>query len=144
MLVVTRKVSVETNAQLEEQSIAVVNLTPKIQQQIEMAFISNGTMTVFVPGTTASVTTMEFEPGLIDDFRKMWARIIPKEAVYKHSFMWEENNGYSHLRASMLGQSLVVPVANKRLIMGQYQAVVLVEFDNRSRKREVILQFMGE
>ena len=144
MLVVTRKISVETNAPREEQSVAIVNITPKIQQQMELAYITSGTMTAFIPGTTASIATIEYEEGLVSDFQKMWSRVVPREIVYKHRFLWEENNGFSHIRASLLGQSLVVPIANKRLILGQYQAVVVVEFDNRARTRQVVLTFMGE
>ena len=144
MIIITRKINVDTNAAREEQYVAVINITPKIQQQMELAYISNGTVTVFLPGTTAGVGTIEFEEGLIADFKNMWARVVPREIVYRHKFLWEENNGFSHIRASMMGQSLVVPIANKRLILGQYQQIVLVEFDNRARSRQVVLQFMGE
>jgi secondary thiamine-phosphate synthase enzyme len=144
MIILARKINVDTNAAREEQYVAVINITPKIQQQMELAYISNGTVTVFLPGTTAGVGTIEFEEGLIADFKNMWARVVPREIVYRHKFLWEENNGFSHIRASMMGQSLVVPIANKRLILGQYQQIVLVEFDNRARSRQVVLQFMGE
>ncbi len=144
MIILTRKINVDTNAAREEQYVAVINITPKIQQQMELAYMSNGTVTVFLPGTTAGVGTIEFEEGLIADFKNMWARVVPREIVYRHKFLWEENNGFSHIRASMMGQSLVVPIANKRLILGQYQQIVLVEFDNRARSRQVVLQFMGE
>ena len=144
MLIVTRKINVETNSPREEQSVAIVNLTPRIQQQMELSYITNGNLTAFVPGTTASIATIEYEDGLLNDFRKMWSRVVPRDIVYKHQFMWEENNGFSHIRASLMGQSLVVPINNKRMIIGQYQAIVLVEFDNRARKRDVVLQFMGE
>ena len=144
MIILARKINVDTNAAREEQYVAVINITPKIQQQMDLAYISNGTVTVFLPGTTAGVGTIEFEEGLIADFKNMWARVVPREIVYRHKFLWEENNGFSHIRASMMGQSLVVPIANKRLILGQYQQIVLVEFDNRARSRQVVLQFMGE
>ena len=144
MIILARKINVDTNAAREEQYVAVINITPKIQQQMELAYITNGTVTVFLPGTTAGVGTIEFEEGLIADFKNMWARVVPREIVYRHKFLWEENNGFSHIRASMMGQSLVVPIANKRLILGQYQQIVLVEFDNRARSRQVVLQFMGE
>ncbi len=144
MLIVTRKVNVDTNAAREEHYVAIANITPKIHQQVELAYITNGTVTVFLPGTTAAIATMEFEEGLVSDFQRMWARIVPRDIVYKHKFMWEENNGFSHVRASLMGPSLVVPIANKRLVLGQFQQVVLVEFDNRARSRQVVLQFMGE
>jgi secondary thiamine-phosphate synthase enzyme len=144
MIIDTRKINVDTNAAREEHYVAIVNITPKIHQQMELAYITSGTVTVFLPGTTAGIATIEYEEGLLSDFQRMWARVVPRDIVYKHKFMWEENNGYAHIRASMTGPSLVVPIANKRLILGQFQQVVLVEFDNRARTRQVVLQFMGE
>jgi secondary thiamine-phosphate synthase enzyme len=144
MLVVTRRVNVDTNAAREEHYVAVINITPQIHQQAAETFVTNGTVTIFLPGTTAAITTIELEEGLVSDFQKMWARIVPRDIVYKHKFMWEENNGFSHVRASLMGPSLVVPLVNKRLVLGQFQQVVLVEFDNRARSRQVVLQFMGE
>lgn len=144
MIIVTRKINVDTNAAREEHYVAIVNITPKIQQHLEAAYVNNGTVTVFLPGTTAAIATIENEGGLISDFQRMWARVVPRDIVYKHKFMWEENNAFSHIRASLMGPSLVVPVVNKRLVLGQFQQVVLVEFDNRARSRQVVLQFMGE
>ena len=144
MIIVTRKITVDTNAAADEGSISVYNITPKVQQQVTEAYVTNGTLTLFLPGTTAAVGTIEFEAGLLADFKKMWARIVPRDLVYTHKFLWEENNAYSHVRASLMGASLVVPLVNKRLTLGQYQQIVLVEFDNRTRSRQVILQFMGE
>ncbi len=144
MLIVTRKINLDTNADREEHYVVIVNITPGIHQHIEETYITNGTVTVFLPGTTAAITTIEHEEGLLADFQKIWSRIVPRDVVYKHKFMWEENNAFSHVRASILGPSLVVPIANKRLVLGQFQQVVLVEFDNRTRSRQVVLQFMGE
>jgi secondary thiamine-phosphate synthase enzyme len=144
MIILTRKINIDTNAAREEHYVAIVNITPKIQQHVEATYLSNGTVTVFLPGTTAGITTIEYETGLISDFQRMWARIVPRDIVYKHKFMWEENNGFAHVRASLMGPSLVVPIVEKRLVLGQFQQVVLVEFDNRARSRQVVLQFMGE
>src|SRR4030042_430569 len=144
MLIVTRTVNIETNAVADEGFVAIYNITPKVQQHAAESYIANGILTVFLPGTTAAVGTIEYEAGLLSDFKKMWARIIPRDLVYTHKFLWEENNAYSHVRASLMGASLVIPLVNKRLILGQYQQIVLVEFDNRARKRQVVLHFMGE
>jgi secondary thiamine-phosphate synthase enzyme len=144
MIIVTRRVNVDTNALADEGFVSIYNITPKIQQQVAETYVTNGTVTVFLPGTTAAVATIEYEEGLLSDFKKMWSRIVPMELVYTHKFLWEENNGYSHVRASLMGASLVVPLVNKRLTLGQYQQVVLLEFDNRARSRQVILQLMGE
>ncbi len=144
MIIITRRVNVDTNALADEGFVSIYNITPKVQQQVAETYVTNGIVTVFLPGTTAAVATIEYEEGLLSDFKKMWSRIVPMELVYTHKFLWEENNGYSHVRASLMGASLVVPLVNKRLTLGQYQQVVLIEFDNRARSRQVILQFMGE
>jgi secondary thiamine-phosphate synthase enzyme len=144
MIIVTRRINVDTNAIADEGFISVYNITPKVQQQVTEAYVTNGTLTLFLPGTTASIGTIEYEAGLLSDFKTTWARIVPRDLVYTHKFQWEENNAYSHVRASLMGASLVVPLVNKRLTLGQYQQIVLVEFDNRARSRQVVLQFMGE
>ena len=144
-MIVTRKININTNASDNELYVSVVNITPQVQKQAAEIYITNGIVTLFMAATTAAITTIEFETGLISDFQKMWSRLVPKaNMVYEHRFQWEENNGYSHVRASLLGPSLVVPLVGKRLTLGQYQQIVLVEFDNRPRSRQVILQFMGE
>jgi secondary thiamine-phosphate synthase enzyme len=143
MIIFTRRLDVETNAMADEGFIAVYNLTPKIQEYFQESRIQNGTLTVFIPATTASIAAIEFEAGLISDFKKIWTRLVPRDIVYTHKFLWEENNGYSHVRASMLGPSLVVPMVSGRLVLGQYQQIVLFEFDNRSRTRQIVLQFIG-
>ena len=144
MRVITRKISWETRVVPNEGYVAMSNLTPKIQDIAGETYVSNGTVTIFVPGTTAAVCTIEWEEGLLTDFEETWSRLVPRHLDYRHKFLWEENNAFSHLRASMLGQSLVVPVVNRRLVLGQFQQVAFVEFDNRSRQREVVLQFIGE
>jgi len=144
MIVLTRKINVDTNAATDETYVSVINITPKVQQHAAEVYMTSGTVTLFLPGTTAALGTIEYEEGLLNDFKKMWTRIVPREIVYRHKFLWEENNGFSHVRATLMGPSLVVPVVNKRLTLGQFQQVVLVEFDNRGRSRQVILQFMGE
>lgn len=144
MRVITRKINWETKVSPNESYVSMSNLTPKIQEHTAETYIDNGTVTIFVPGTTAAITTIEWEKGLLGDFQDTWSRLVPRNLDYQHKFLWEENNAFSHIRASMLGQSLVVPVVNKRLTLGQFQQIVFVEFDNRARSRQVILQFIGE
>jgi secondary thiamine-phosphate synthase enzyme len=143
-MIVTRKINLDTSVPTNGLYVSVMNITPQIQKQVDEVYVGNGIVTVFIPATTAAITTIEFERGLITDFQKAWERLVPREAVYEHKFLWEENNGFSHVRAALLGPSLVVPIASQRLTLGQYQQVVMVEFDNRARSRQVILQFMGE
>jgi secondary thiamine-phosphate synthase enzyme len=144
MTIINRKIEVDTNADVDEGFISVVNITSKVQELVAEGFIANGNLTLFLPGTTASIGTIEFEAGLISDFKKMWQRIVPQNINYEHKFLWKESNAHSHVRASLMGASLVIPIINRRLILGQYQQVVLVEFDNRPRKRQIVVQFMGE
>jgi secondary thiamine-phosphate synthase enzyme len=143
-MIVTRKINLDTSVPPNGLFVSVINLTPHIQKHADEVYVGDGIVTVFIPATTAAITTIEFERGLVSDFQKTWERLVPREAVYEHKFLWEENNGFSHVRAALLGPSLVVPIAGKRLTLGQYQQVVMVEFDNRARSRQVILQFMGE
>ncbi|MBE9512589.1 MAG: YjbQ family protein [Chloroflexi bacterium] len=138
-MVVTKKISLSTKGECD-----IVDITPQVEQQLAEAGISNGTVTVFVAGSTAGVTTIEFEPGLTGDLQSMWDRLVPKDIPYAHDRRWGDGNGYSHVRASLLGASLVVPFSNKRLALGTWQQVVLVDFDNRPRSRQVIVQIMGD
>ncbi len=138
-MVITKKISLSTKGECD-----MVDITPQVEQQLAEAGISNGVVTVFVAGSTAGVTTIEFEPGLTSDFQDMWQRIIPKNIPYNHDQRWGDGNGYSHVRASLLGASLVVPFSDKRLTLGTWQQIVLVDFDNRPRSRQIILQITGD
>ena len=138
-MVVTKKISLSTKGECD-----MVDITPQVEQQLTEAGISNGVVTVFVAGSTAGVTTIEFEPGLTSDFQGMWQRTVPKNIPYAHDRRWGDGNGYSHVRASLLGGSLVVPFSDRRLTLGTWQQIVLVDFDNRPRSRQIILQIMGD
>ncbi len=144
MIVTTRSINVDTNTTSDEAYVSVINITPQVHKYAMEEYISNGIVTLFIPATTAALATIEFEEGLVSDFKKIWSRLVPRDIAYKHKFLWEENNAFSHVRASIMGPSLVIPMANKRLILGQYQQIVLVEFDNRARSRQIAVQFMGE
>ncbi len=138
-MVVTRKISLQSKGHCD-----IIDITPQVEQQITGANINNGTATLFVAGSTAGITTIEFESGLLSDLPDMWERIVPSNIDYNHDRRWGDGNGYSHVRASLLGASLVVPFNNKRLTLGTWQQIVLVDFDNRPRSRQLILQIMGE
>lgn len=142
-MIVTKTLNMNTNATIAEGYIAIYNLTPKILQ-LTRESLDNGTLTLFLPGTTAAIGTIEYEEGLLYDFKKIWSSIVPKDFIYTHKYMWEENNAYSHVRASIMGASLVIPVVKQRLTLGKYQQIILIEFDNRARTRQIVLQFMGE
>ena len=95
---------------------------------------------LFIPGSTAAVTTIEFESGVINDLRKAVERLAPQDIYYEHDARWGDGNGYAHVRAALLGPSLTIPIVNKRLLLGTWQQIVLLDFDNRPRKREIIIQ----
>jgi len=138
-MVVTKKIGLQTKGNCD-----IINITPQVEQQIAEADISNGTVTLLVTGSTAGISTIEFESGLISDFQSMWERNIPQNIPYNHDRRWGDGNGYSHVRASLLGASLVIPFNDKRLTLGTWQQIVLVDFDNRPRSRQIILQIMGD
>jgi len=138
-MVITKNISLQTKGECD-----IIDITSPVQQQLSEAGVNDGTVTVFITGSTAGVTTIENEPGLISDFKEMWERVVPKTIEYKHDRAWGEGNGYSHVRASLLGASLAVPFNNKRLSLGTWQQLVVVDFDNRPRSRQILLQIMGE
>ena len=121
-----------------------IDVTSKIAQLVSRSKLKNGVITIFVTGSTAGVTTIEFEPNLVEDFREVWEDIAPENEEYHHDNTWGDNNGYAHVRASLLGPSLVVPFKDGELELGTWQQVVVVDFDNRVRERHVVLQVMGE
>jgi len=122
----------------------ILNLTDRVRDKVALSGIFSGTVTVFATGSTAGVTTIEFEPGLIQDFTEMWERIVSAGLQYDHNERWKDGNGYAHVRASLLGPSLVVPFSSKKLLLGTWQQIILVDFDNRPRQRDIILQIMGD
>jgi len=122
----------------------IIDITQQVGQAIYDSGVDSGTVTVFITGSTAGVTTVEYEPGLIDDLDKLFERIAPKNISYGHDARWGDGNGHSHVRASLLGSSLVVPFSSKRMMLGTWQQIIVVDFDNRPRNRTVMLQIMGE
>ncbi len=138
-MVVTKKMGLRTKGDCD-----IIDITGQVKQEVSGSGINSGTVTIFVAGSTGGVTTIENEPGLISDFQDMWERNIPRNIPYQHDRAWGDGNGHSHVRASLLGPSLVVPFSNKSLHLGTWQQIVLVDFDNRSRSRELVLQIMGD
>jgi len=121
----------------------VHDLTADITSCIGKSEVDNGTVTVFVPGSTAGVTTVEFEPGVVRDLQDLFGRIAPRDIPYAHEQAWHDGNGHSHVRAGLLGPSLVVPFENGAPVLGTWQQVVLVDFDNRPRERTWTATVMG-
>jgi secondary thiamine-phosphate synthase enzyme len=138
--VVTRSFDIKTGSENE-----VLDITSAVQKAASAAGLSNGIATVFVVGSTAAITTIEYEPRLVKDFPQMLERAAPKDGVeYEHQRRWHDGNGHSHVRASLVGPSLSVPLVGGDLALGEWQQIVLVEFDVRPRTRKVIVQLIGE
>jgi secondary thiamine-phosphate synthase enzyme len=139
MTVTCKRIQISTHGQGE-----MINVTAEITREVGNSGVNSGTVTVFIPGSTAGVTTIEYEPGLLVDMKAMWERIIPSNISYDHDKAWGDGNGHSHIRASLVGPSITVPFINKRLTLGTWQQIVIIDFDVRPRSREIILQIMGE
>jgi len=122
----------------------IVDLTARVQEMVARHRFRHGQALVFVSGSTAGVTTLEYEPGLLKDLPAAFERIAPRGIRYAHEEAWHDGNGHSHVRASLLGPSLTVPFQDARLRLGTWQQIVLVDFDNRPRRREVVVQLLGE
>ncbi len=120
------------------------DLTPEVARAAEASGIQNGIAAVFVVGSTAAVTTIEFEPGLVEDLGRTLEQLAPRDAHHAHEARWHDDNGHSHIRASIIGPTVCVPVANGSLALGTWQQVVLCEFDTRPRERTVIVQVVGD
>jgi secondary thiamine-phosphate synthase enzyme len=139
MTILSRTIRISTKGNCD-----MIDITAEIAGEINNSNIENGIATIFISGSTAGITTIEYEDGLISDFKNMWERNAPSNTPYQHDQRWGDGNGHSHVRASLQGPSLVVPFANKKMALGTWQQIVVVDFDNRPRAREVILQLLGE
>jgi secondary thiamine-phosphate synthase enzyme len=139
MTVITKTIKVNSKGEND-----MVDITHQTLKAILESKLENGIVTIFVSGSTAAVTTIEFEPGLRSDFPMMLNRIIPKDIEYKHDETWHDGNGHSHVRASLIGPSLTVPFKDRNLILGTWQQIVFIELDIRSRERRITLQIIGE
>jgi len=139
MPVATRYLALESDGNCDIQDI-----TDDVRTELRATSLKNGTVTVFVPGATGGITTVEFEEGLIKDLREMFEAIAPQGKRYHHDQKWHDGNGHSHVRASLLGPSLTVPFCASELVLGTWQQIVFIDFDVRPRSRKLVLQFVGE
>jgi len=138
-MVVTRKIGIRTKGECD-----LIDITAQVKREVLDSGINAGTVTVFISGSTAGISTIEYESGLVSDFQGMWDRTVPRNIPYQHDRRWGDGNGHSHVRASLLGPSLVVPFTDKTLLLGTWQQIVVADFDNRPRSREIVLQIMCE
>jgi len=122
----------------------VHDITPQLAQVVRASEIKNGAVTIFCPSATSAVTTIEYESGCVSDLRRLFEEIIPADREYAHNARWHDGNGHSHIRAALLGPSLTIPFVEGDLTLGTWQQVIFVDFDTRSRHRELVVQVIGE
>ncbi|MHA1629855.1 MAG: secondary thiamine-phosphate synthase enzyme YjbQ [Candidatus Heimdallarchaeota archaeon] len=137
MVVYSTEIGIETDNELQ-----LVDITLQVRNAVKKAGVKTGLVNVFVPGATGAITTMEFEPRLVEDTIALLKRLIPKDAGYKHDF--QDDNAHSHLRASLLSPEITIPINNREPILGTWQQVVFIELDTRGRERKVIITVTGE
>lgn len=139
MKIITDGVEISTKGHTD-----IVDITGDVSDILTRGGLTQGILTVFVSGSTAGVTTIEFEPGLLQDLPEAFQKIAPTGVTYHHDATWGDGNGYAHVRAALLGCSLTVPFTDGRMRLGTWQQIVIIDFDNRSRNRRIVVQMMGE
>ncbi len=138
MAVITEYIQLSTRGDCD-----IIDITSQVNDKLESTGIKNGIVNIHVCGSTAAVTTCEYEPGLIQDLKEIFDKLIP-QGRYHHDAAWGDDNGHAHLRASLVGPSLTLPFQNKKLILGTWQQIIFIDFDNRHRQRKLTLQVLGE
>ncbi len=133
------RISIETKGDCD-----IIDITKSVENTVKKSKIQTGICTIFCTGSTGSITTIEFEGGLLEDFPVAMERIAPKNAVYQHHLRWHDGNGHSHIRASILGPSLTIPFLKGKLTLGTWQQIVFVDFDNRPRSRQLEVMIIGD
>jgi secondary thiamine-phosphate synthase enzyme len=139
MSVITGSLNIATRGNTD-----IHDITREVARLVEQSGLRNGTVTVFCPSSTSGLTTVEYEPGAVADLKRIFEELIPSNRDYAHNATWDDGNGHSHMRASLLGPSLTVPFVEKTLMLGTWQQIIYVDFDIRPRQRELVVQMMGE
>jgi secondary thiamine-phosphate synthase enzyme len=139
MKIISSELEFETTDQTD-----IIDISREVQERVLQFGIQDGNIILFISGSTAALTTIEFESGVVNDLRKAIERIAPRDIPYEHDRRWGDGNGYSHVRAALLGPSLSIPLKGGRPLLGTWQQVVLLDFDNRPRRRKVAVQIMGK
>jgi len=121
-----------------------IDITGKVTKVVQHSGVKNGLVTIFCKGSTGSITTIEYESGVIKDLQKVLEKIVPSNIPYEHDKRWGDGNGFSHVRAALMKPSLTVPLIKQQLILGTWQQIVFMDFDNRNRQREIVVQIIGE
>ena len=121
----------------------IIDITDKVRTLLNKSGLREGSALIFVPGSTAGITTIEYEPGLLKDYPQFFESIIPSDKKYSHDDTWHDGNGYAHIRSALQGNSFTVPFSEGKMLLGTWQQIILIDFDNRSRRRNVVVQFTG-
>lgn len=139
MKIVTDYISISTKGYTD-----IIDITSNVSEALVKTEMKSGNVTLFISGSTAGITTIEYEPGLLKDLPEAFEKIAPSNKHYHHDATWGDGNGFSHVRAAILGCSLTIPFQNNTLLLGTWQQIVIIDFDNRSRNRDVVVQILGE
>jgi len=139
MIIETHSLSVKTRGNTD-----IIDITDEIQKKIYSLGFTEGNVLVFAGGSTAGITTIEYEPGLLKDYPEFFEKIVPSNKSYQHDNTWHDGNGYAHIRAALQGASLTVPFSEGKMLLGTWQQIILVDFDNRSRQRNIVIQITGK
>ena len=138
-MILTERISLNTKGFCD-----IINITPQVFSILKQSSVANGLITIFCPGSTGSITTIEYESGVLQDLKDALERIAPSDISYAHDRRWEDGNGFSHVRAALMKPSLTVPLVNGKLTLGTWQQIVFIDFDNRGRHREIVVQIVGD
>lgn len=122
----------------------MVDITDRVSSVVKKSKVENGIVTIFCPGSTGAITTIEYESGVLNDLKRAIEKIIPSDIPYEHDRRWGDGNGFSHVRAALMKASLTIPIINKNLTLGTWQQIIFIDFDNRRRQRDLIVQVVGE
>jgi secondary thiamine-phosphate synthase enzyme len=139
MQIKTLSFGIDTNGRTD-----IIDITSRVQSILNESQFKEGNALLFIPGSTAGITTIEYEAGLLKDYPEFMEKIIPSDRVYNHDEAWQDGNGHSHIRAALQGGSITIPFIDGKLMLGTWQQVILIDFDNRARKRKVIVQLIGK
>ncbi|MGZ9226073.1 MAG: secondary thiamine-phosphate synthase enzyme YjbQ [Anaerolineales bacterium] len=139
MAVKTTSISLHTNGNAD-----IHDITDQIASAITRSALMAGTVTIFCPSSTSALTTIEYESGAVSDLRRLFDETIPADREYAHNERWHDGNGHSHVRAALLGPSITIPFVDRQLTLGTWQQVIYVDFDNRPRQRQLVVQLVGE
>jgi secondary thiamine-phosphate synthase enzyme len=138
-MVVTKSIALKSKGETD-----IIDITKDVSDCVKKSKLKDGVALVFVPGSTGSLTTIEYESGLIKDLNTSFEIVAPRKGEYHHNIRWQDGNGFSHVRAALLGPSLSVPFSDRELLLGTWQQIVFIDFDNRPRSRKLIVQIIGD